>query len=248
MNKAKFYVNIDWFDVAEQPEDISLLPDEFKKARELWEDDAENNQSQMIELLAKYVGARLVLSNISDWEELFIDEDGNFGEVESDEVKVIGIDFAHGPIPMCKAEAYFDLPVTADFADTDLNEWQEEHDPFHLAVVFYWDLVGDSLDDLDLNSGDNQGVEFVYQNGLDQEQTDNEESNEADENCITLYNLNTDQANRLYELIKDGFLKNFIDIDRLNNLQEDTIIYENLNVAVKNALASYLGPLGIDYR
>lgn len=163
----RFYGNMDWFSVAEQANDIDLLPAEFEQAKTLWDDDAEGNLDQIIDLLSSYVGARFIASNISGWEELFADPDGSgFCEVEASEVRVVGIDFSEGPIPMCKAEAEFDVPVTEAFESSDLDEWQDENGPFTDAVIFYWNVPrDDETEDLDFTCGDNQGVECCVLEG-----------------------------------------------------------------------------------
>ncbi len=161
MKKVLIYANMDWFDPCEQPPSLDVLPVEFSEAKVLWEADSANHQARIIDLLSRYVGARLVLCNIADWEELFVDEGGQCGEIEAREVKVVGIDFSRGPIPVCKAEAYFEVQVVDGFSEVDLDEWQSDHDQFWSSVVFFWNMEGEGLEDLDLSSGDNQGVEFM---------------------------------------------------------------------------------------
>jgi len=149
-----------WFSPADQPDDIKQLPPEFLEAKNLWDKDAEGNLDKMIHLLAPYVGARFIASNISGWEELFADTAEGFGETEASEIRIVGIDFSESPIPTCKAEAEFDIPVTGAFAATSSDEWQDENGPFTDAVIFYWNLPrDDETEELDFTCGDNQGVE-----------------------------------------------------------------------------------------
>lgn len=152
---------MDWFEPADQPENIEDLPTEFAEAKTLWEKDAEGNQEKIIQLLTPFVGARFMPSNIPNWEELFVDADGEeMIELPATSVNVIGIDFESSPIPICKAEAYFEAQVTDEFAATDLEEWQDNNERFTDGVAFYWDLPQDGeLEDLDFTFGDNQGVE-----------------------------------------------------------------------------------------
>ncbi len=159
--KQRFYGNMKWFSVAEQPQDFDQLPPEFLQAKQLWDKDADGNLDEIIELLSPYVGARFIASNISGWEELFADFDGSgLCEIESSELRVVGIDFSEDPIPICKAEASFNVPVTRAFEATDLDEWQEDNGRFTDAVIFYWNVPrGDETEDLDFTCGDNQGVE-----------------------------------------------------------------------------------------
>lgn len=163
---CRFYGSMKWFSVAEQPENFDDLPAEFLRAKKLWDSDADRNMGQILELMSPHVGARFIASNISGWEELFADFDGSgFCEIESTEIRVVGIDFSEGPIPMCKAEANFEVPVTRTFESSDLDEWQDENGHFTDAVIFYWNVPRNSnSEDLDFTCGDNQGVECVATN------------------------------------------------------------------------------------
>jgi hypothetical protein len=166
--KRNLYANMKWFSPADQPSEISHLPVEFFAAKKLWDSNKNENLDAIIGLLSKYVSARFIPSNISNWEELFAysKDDGiadtGFTEVESEDVKLVGIDFELSPIPLCKAEATFRVDVTDEFSSTDLNEWQESNGPFTDGVVFYWRIPETPpLEGLDFTAGDNSGVECI---------------------------------------------------------------------------------------
>lgn len=163
----RFYANMKWFDVAEQPQGFDSLPPEFAQAKRLWDDDSEGNIQQILEMLAPFVGACFIPTNISGGEELFADPDGNgFLVIESKDVNLTGIDFSRWPIPKCKAEAIFKVQVKDDFASTDLDDWQENNGRFTDAVAFCWNIERDSnTADLDFTFGDNLGVECIALNG-----------------------------------------------------------------------------------
>lgn len=154
---------MDWFDPADQPGDIKDLPKEFAEAKALWKKDADGNHDKIIKLLTPFVGARFMPSNISNWEELFVDAEGEgMIELTSTSVKVAGIDFTRFPIPICKAEAYFEVEVTKEFASIDLDEWQNNNGRFTDGIAFYWDVPKEGdLEDLDFSFGDNQGIECI---------------------------------------------------------------------------------------
>ena len=61
--KQCFYANMDWFDPAEQPDNTSLLPQEFAAAKNMWETDANANLDKIFDLLTSYIGARRIPSN-----------------------------------------------------------------------------------------------------------------------------------------------------------------------------------------
>ena len=161
---TRVYANMKWFNVGDQAASFDDLPEEFKTAHGLWKADKKKNASKILELVGPFVGARLVLCNVSGWEELFADPAGDgFPEIEASTINVVGIDFAAEPLPSCKAEAYFDVPVTKDFAKvSDLDDWQSENDTFTGAVIFYWNVPrSDSTEDLDFAVGDHSGGECV---------------------------------------------------------------------------------------
>ena len=160
-SKCHFYANMNWWDVAEQPDSMSDLPSEFAQAKALWDKGPEQNMGRILELLHPFVGACFIPSNIEGWEELFVDSSGDgIVEIEPMVVKLVGIDFSSDPFPICKSEAYFDVEVTPAFASTDHDEWQSVNGYFTDGVVFRWDVPrSDETEDLDFTCGDNQGVE-----------------------------------------------------------------------------------------
>ena len=167
------YGNMDWFDVAEQPDGFEDLPKEFETAYQLWQEDPEKNYDKMVELLQPYLIAYFLPGNINDWEELFVDPDGEGSpEFTPISARIVGLDFVESPIPMCKAEALFRVPVTEAFAQCDdFSEWQDEHDYFYGGVSFGWEIPRtEATEDLDLTYGDHSGCECMveYQIG-DQE-------------------------------------------------------------------------------
>jgi hypothetical protein len=130
----------------------------------LWKADKKKNASKILELVGPFVGARLVLCNVDGWEELFADPAGDgFPEVEASKINVLGIDFRAAPLPSCKAEAHFDMPVTKNFARvSDLDEWQSDHRTFTGAVIFYWNVPrSESTEELDFGVADHSGCECV---------------------------------------------------------------------------------------
>ena len=159
-NVIKIYANMDWFRVAEQPEDSGLLPDIFTEMAQLWESDSEQNVEKIIKELSPFVGGRFVADNLDGWEEFFNEE--SYGEFEAAKINVVGIDFSEKPIPMCKVEAWFDVPLKEGILKNDVIKWNEENLDNHLtdAVIFFWDLDEiEELEELDLTVGDHNGCE-----------------------------------------------------------------------------------------
>ena len=157
----RFYANMAWFEPADQPGSLEDLPKEFAEAKKLWSKNPVGNLEKIINLLSPFVGARFLPANLANWEELFVDSEGEgMVEIAATSVNVVGIEFKESPIPICKAEAYFEVKVTREFATTDLEEWQNNNSRFTDGVAFFWNvpMQGD-LEDLDFTFGDNQGVE-----------------------------------------------------------------------------------------
>ena len=143
---AKFYGNMEWFDVDDDTSDLKFPP-AFEQARSLWSLDSVKNQETIIELLAPYVRAWFVPEGIDGSEELFRDV-GDFELWEkhspATEVKVVGIDFSTDPFPKCKAEAWFTVPVTQSFSTMNVEEWLEDRgESLYQAISFGWEIPND---------------------------------------------------------------------------------------------------------
>lgn len=154
-----FSAYMNWFSVAEQPNDIDDLPEEFKQAYELWAEDPDKNMERVAELLSPYVKGLFILENIDGWEEIFADPDGGeFHVIAADSVEVVAVDFSNGrPIPCCVASACFSVPVLPGFSGEDLYEWQYSHVYFYEALCFMWDIP---------RSDNTEGLDFTYDGGF----------------------------------------------------------------------------------
>ena len=155
---AKFYGNMDWFDVDEDFEGVEL-PQCFEDAKRLWLENREENISQVIALLTPFVKAWFVPAAINDSDDLFPDQ----SDFPALRIHVAGIDFSSDPFPLCKAEAWFDVPVSEIFAKTDLDQRQEETgEYFYQAISFGWQIPtsvkGESIV---FTYANNQGVECI---------------------------------------------------------------------------------------
>lgn len=156
---AKFYGNMDWFGVDDDDVEDVNLPDAFNEAKRLWKENSEKNAQQVINLIAPYVRAWFVPAAISDSEDIFPDQN----DCSAVKINVVGIDFSTEPFPLCKAEAWFDVPVSETFATADLEERQNETgEYFYQAISFGWEIPSEDDDEpLVFTYGDNQGVECV---------------------------------------------------------------------------------------
>lgn len=162
MATVRILGNMKWFRVAEQPDSLDLLPPVFSEMKDLWSLDSLANSEKIAECLAPYVGGSFVAENLSDWDNFF--SDASFGEFDASEVNVVGFDFSEQPIPSCKVEATFDIPLKEGVSVDDVIKWSEEElcGDLYSAVIFYWDLNEfEALEDLDLTVGDHGGCEAM---------------------------------------------------------------------------------------
>jgi len=155
---AKFYGNMDWFDVDDDTDDVDF-PIAFTEAKQLWAEDAEKNSEQILRLMEPFVRAWFVPAAISDSEDLFPDQ-SDFPAVK---IHVVGIDFSAEPFPLCKAEAWFEVPVSELFTTTDLEERQDDTGEYlYQAISFGWEIPSNDDDETStFTYGNNQGVEAV---------------------------------------------------------------------------------------
>lgn len=155
------YGNMAWFRVAEQPRYSETMPQEIMQAKALWDEDSEGNSEKIIQLVEPFVGGLFVADNLRGWRDFLSEE--TFGEFEARRLRVVGVDFSQSPIPLCKVEGWFDLPLKGGVSRSDFECWLEENFPGELfsAISFYWEIDAPSLEDLDLTVGDHMGAEAL---------------------------------------------------------------------------------------
>jgi hypothetical protein len=106
-----------------------------------------------------FVRGWFVPAAISDSEDLFPDQ-SDFPAVK---IHVVGIDFSTEPFPLCKAEAWFEVPVSELFTTTDLEERQNDTGEYlYQAISFGWEIPSEDDDESStFTYGNHQGVEGV---------------------------------------------------------------------------------------
>lgn len=163
-NVVTVYGNMKWFRVAEQPPESDFLPFEMARARAQWEAEPQGNLEEVIKLVSPFVGGRFVADNLAGWRDLLTED--TFGEFEASRLRVVGVDFSNTPIPLCKVEGWFDLPLKDGVSQSDVDRWIDENHNGELfsALSFYWDFDNPKLDDLDLTVADHMGAEAVVIN------------------------------------------------------------------------------------
>jgi hypothetical protein len=159
MIEKTVYGNMEWWDVAEQPDDFESLPIEFKEAFDLWQEDGEKNFEKIVSLLEGFLAGHFVAENIYDHEEFFAFE--SFPEAESYELQLVGVSFEDAtPLPKVKTQARFRVPFSDDVNFESLEEDLKDKGS-HLCDCISFRWVLDELDDYDTSFGDNLGTEAL---------------------------------------------------------------------------------------
>ena len=157
---AKFYGNMDWFDVDEDDfDDDLILPPAFDQAKLLWNENPEKNSDQILRLIEPFVRAWFVPAALYNSEDIFPDQ----SDFKAIKISVVGLDFSSDLLPLCKAEAWFEIPVSESFSTIDLEVRQDETgEYFYQAVSFGWEIPSEDGDDsMVFSYASNQGVECV---------------------------------------------------------------------------------------
>lgn len=150
---------MDWWEVAEQPENFDMLPIEFHKAYQLWDSNSEKNFSEISDLLAPYLYGLFIAENLEDYEDVFLKQD--FAEFPHVRLIISGVDYSLGPLPRVKTEALFKVMCLQNIEHIELDKWLEEKGGYLSdCVSFGWNIP--DIEDLDLTFGENQGVEAFF--------------------------------------------------------------------------------------
>lgn len=158
------YGNMEWWNTAEPPKSFADLPKAFNEAYELWRQNRETHADRIVSLLSPFIGAMFVPENVNGWEELIAVPAGGVPEFEAEATHLTGVDFSTRPFPRVKAEAIFRVPVTRNFGNgIDQDAWENEHDFFHTAVIFRWQVPRtERTEDLDFTFGSHSGCECIF--------------------------------------------------------------------------------------
>jgi hypothetical protein len=140
--RRRFYANAKNFKPDQQPASFEELPPVFLEAKELWEKGKERNLPEVTALLNPYLRASFVLEQLPGAEQLFANPEHlpRSPEFKATALKLVGVNFSEGPLPSCKLEAEFELPITLKFKEMDLRKWQHQHGLLSKALCFYWEV------------------------------------------------------------------------------------------------------------
>jgi hypothetical protein len=155
-NELVICANIDWFSTVDDVDDISDLPNIFEKlynSKELSDDD--------LFIANSFLKCRFVSDNYYDWEEYL--DNSTDGEFESDDTRIVGLDFKNRCLPSARAEAFLRLKLKDGVSIEDFEIWMEDSGSLLSdGIVFYWDLSSiDKLEDLDFTQEEHLGLEVT---------------------------------------------------------------------------------------
>ena len=97
-----------------------------------------------------------VADNLDDWEGYF--DESSYGEFPAESIHVVGFDFSTQPLPLCKAEAWFEVPLkddvplisaweafsaetTEDFDQDSFDEWASDGGGWYTGSISWGTLM-----------------------------------------------------------------------------------------------------------
>lgn len=159
IQQVHLYANMTWFSVAEQPTNFDLFPENFRKAADLLSANQEQNFALAATQLSPFLGASFVSENIPGLNRFFVEP--QHGEFQAYKTKIAGLDFSESPIPLCKAEGYFSIPLSPGVDLDSLYEHLDSYDYNVLtdAVCFFWSIEEFGIENYDLTFASHSGCE-----------------------------------------------------------------------------------------
>lgn len=147
----KFVAEIKWGASCIDPP-LSSLPPEFATAKVL----CEQHDSAAFEVVNKYLICSFVPDNISgNLSEILVVN----GQVDSSNVRILGLSFKDSNLPAVRAIAEFELQTAGNLSHERLEKWEDENEWLDNGISFYWDL-GELNDEIDTFLT-HQGSSFV---------------------------------------------------------------------------------------
>ncbi len=112
-----------------------LIPQEVRKAAELWKSRGEEANEEILALLSACLTANFVPENISGLDDLIVETE----DVEAYEVVATGFHFTEGALPSITAYANYRLTTVGPVDGERLEEWQDEEGEYLTDCVnFFW--------------------------------------------------------------------------------------------------------------
>ncbi len=145
MNEApvitqKFVAEIKWGVTCIDPPS-SALPPEFAIAKTL----SEQHDPAAFAVVNKFLICSFVPDNISgDLSEILVVK----GQVESSDVRIIGLSYKDRNLPAVRAIAEFEFQTAGKLTHEKLEKWEDENEWLDNGISFYWDL-GELNDEID---------------------------------------------------------------------------------------------------
>lgn len=143
MSQLNIIVDLKWGLATDDVDDISLLPPDFAKARELW---AAGDIDGAGRLLEPHLYCLFISSNMDEDVSDIINVDDD--EQLASNISIHGVDFSQYNIPNIRASAHFIFEALQNMSPEDFNTWQEDNEYLDHGISFGWAI---EVDDDDLS-------------------------------------------------------------------------------------------------
>jgi ABC-type taurine transport system substrate-binding protein len=143
MSQLHIVVDLKWGLATDDVDDISLLPPDFAKARELW---ATGDIDGAGRLLEPYLSCLFISSNMDEDISDIINVDDD--EQSATNISITGVDFSNYNIPVIRASAHFRFEALQDMSLEDFKTWQKDNEYLDHGISFAWAI---EVDDDDLS-------------------------------------------------------------------------------------------------
>lgn len=141
MGQLHLIATLKWGLANDDVADISLLPPDFAKARELWEAGDIDGAGSLLE---PYLSCLFISSNMDEDVSDIINVDDD--EQSASNISITGVDFSKYNIPNIRASAHFIFEAPQNMSPEDFNTWQEDNEYLDHGISFGWAIEAD--DDL----------------------------------------------------------------------------------------------------
>ena len=114
----------------------SVIPEDLRQAKMLWESGHKKNKKEIRNILIRYIKASFVPADVYDYEEIL--ENGD--EVEGTRIIIDIQGFQDGGMPILDLTTTFQLPLNRDLTQEELEEWEMEHDSLYNGMSFLFEI------------------------------------------------------------------------------------------------------------
>ena len=114
----------------------SVIPEDLRQAKMLWESGHKKNKKEIRNILTQYIKASFVPADVYDYEEIL--ENGDIVGGTRIIIDVQG--FQESGMPILDLTAMFQLPLNRDLTQEELEEWEMEHGYLNDGMSFMFEI------------------------------------------------------------------------------------------------------------